>query len=403
MKKYIKNIQISLCSSCILFLVGGQIPIIPNQYVFANESTISSYSTGITGESDGVIKYGQPQKTIPGNGQPYLISQGLTVYGNKGSSEWIFIADETVTISTLHVFVCGVGNTYIGYTLSISGPGKYVLDASIYGAFNQGLALEINNQPKPQEMTGHVNIHYVDESGEPLSPHVSLPSRTWLESEATPEYQTLATPLYLTSIEKDGEIYVLDESKIPTNADGSYIAGQTVDVTYVYKLQAKPQEMTGHVNIHYVDESGEPLRPQVSLLSRTWLKSEATPEYQTLATPLYLTSIEKDGEIYVLDESKIPTNADGSYIAGQTVDVTYVYKLQQTKLSSPTINDKHKLKASADTLFLEKSTSSVNLNKKDLNDADLPKTSEANQWKLSTLGGLTLISLVCLFMLKQKR
>ncbi|MBS4460892.1 hypothetical protein [Lactococcus petauri] len=114
MKKYIKNIQISLCSSCILFLVGGKIPIIPNQYVFANESAISSYSTGITGESDGVIKYGQPQKTIPGNGQPYLISQGLTVYGNKGSSEWIFIADETVTISTLHVFVCGVGNTYIG-------------------------------------------------------------------------------------------------------------------------------------------------------------------------------------------------------------------------------------------------------------------------------------------------
>ncbi|MDG6114702.1 MucBP domain-containing protein, partial [Lactococcus formosensis] len=328
MKKYIKNIQISLCSSCILFLVGGKIPIIPNQYVFANESAISSYSTGITGESDGVIKYGQPQKTIPGNGQPYLISQGLTVYGNKGSSEWIFIADETVTISTLHVFVCGVGNTYIEYTLSISGPGKYVLDASIYGAFNQGLALVINNQPKPQEMTGHVNIHYVDEDGEPLRPQVSLPSRTWLESEATPEYQTLATSLYLTSIEKDGEIYVLDESKIPTNADGSYIAGQTVDVTYVYKLQPEPQEMTGHVNIHYVDEDGEPLRPQVSLPSRTWLESEATPEYQTLATPLYLTSIEKDGEIYVLDESKIPTNADGSYIAGQTVDVTYVYKLQ---------------------------------------------------------------------------
>jgi len=312
MKKYIKNIQISLCSSCILFLVGGKIPIIPNQYVFANESAISSYSTGITGESDGVIKYGQPQKTIPGNGQPYLISQGLTVYGNKGSSEWIFIADETVTISTLHVFVCGVGNTYIEYTLSISGPGKYVLDASIYGAFNQGLALVINNQPKPQEMTGHVNIHYVDEDGEPLRPQVSLPSRTWLESEATPEYQTLATSLYLTSIEKDGEIYVLDESKIPTNADGSYIAGQTVDVTYVYKLQ-------------------------------------------------------------------------------------------QTKLSSPTINDKHKIKASADTLFLEKSTASVNSNKKGLNDADLPKTSEANQWKLNTLGGLTLISLVCLFMLKQKR
>ncbi|MBS4460891.1 MucBP domain-containing protein [Lactococcus petauri] len=167
--------------------------------------------------------------------------------------------------------------------------------------------------------------------------------------------------------------------------------------------QPKPQEMTGHVNIHYVDEDGEPLRPQVSLPSRTWLESEATPEYQTLATPLYLTSIEKDGEIYVLDESKIPTNADGSYIAGQTVDVTYVYKLQQTKLSSPTINDKHKIKASADTLFLEKSTASVNLNKKDLNDAELPKTSEANQWKLSTLGGLTLISLVCLFMLKQKR
>lgn len=99
---------------------------------------------GISATTDGVIKKFQPQKNVPGNGHPYLITQGVTIDGTEGIPTWTFHADETALAGTLlTVAVCGKGNLYVEYIVTINGPGTYVLDATQYGSFNQGLAVSM--------------------------------------------------------------------------------------------------------------------------------------------------------------------------------------------------------------------------------------------------------------------
>lgn len=382
MLKSQKILKTFLYVSCILLLISGTFSGIPASPARANTLQAQENPSGITGLTDGIIHKGQPKKQIPGNGQPYQIAQGITVSGNQGSAEWIFTADETaIPHTSLTVYVCGVGNSYVTYTITVYGAGTYVLNASQYGAFNQGLALEAPEQPIT--LSGAVRVHYVDESGHSIAAVENLKTLSWLEGDPVPQYQTLNTPLYRESITYNGEMYKLDTNLIPSNANGFYLPGQTIDITYFYKRSA-PLEVSGDVVVHYVDEEGKSIANDKKLSTLSWFVGETAPAYQTLDTPLYQERINSKGKVYELDVNKIPDNANGFYMANQTLSVTYIYKLSEIPEKPEAISDIPKTRD--DSTLEAKAVSPKPLDKSYAKEK-LPKTGERPTSSIVSIAG----------------
>ncbi|PCS00978.1 hypothetical protein RT41_GL000768 [Lactococcus fujiensis JCM 16395] len=311
--------------------MGSFATIPPSNHVLADTGNQISQTNGITGSTNGIVRWGQPQKTVPGNGQPYVLAQGITVYGEHGNPVWTFKADDTAQPTTIIVYACGVGNKYVTYTIKVSGAGSYVLDATSYGSFNQGLATEIIPLPVP-DVSGQVNVNYKDKNGNEIAPLQSLPSKTWKVNEIAPTYTTLNTTYSPTTITYQGKTYTLDQQLLPANANGSYLAGETVLVTYFYDLveTPAPKEVSGSLLVHYVDTNGTTIKTDSDLMTKSWLDNETAPTYTTWNTELSPQTITYNGETYQLLLAKKPTNADGSYAAGMTTEVTYVYQKNET-------------------------------------------------------------------------
>ena len=155
----------------------------------------------------------------------------------------------------------------------------------------------------PTVETGKVITKYVDEDGKEIADSVEQSGRVG------DSYTTQA-------IVKDG--YILDETKLPTNIKGKFTR-DTITVTYVYKKKdsGKPTDPVvvvpierGRVITQYIDEDGKAITNPMEQSGRVG------DSYVTSAITL-------DG--YILDETKLPTNAKGNFING-VVTVTYVYK-----------------------------------------------------------------------------
>lgn len=379
--------------TCILLLISGPISGIHASHVTADTLQTQATPSGITGRTDGIIHKGQPKKQIPGNGQAYQIAQGITVSGNQGSPEWIFTADETaIPNTTFTVYVCGIGNSYVIYTITVYGAGTYVLDASQYGSFNQGLSLEAPEE-QPATVSGSVRVHYVDEAGRPIAAVENLETLSWLEGEPAPQYQTLNTPLYRESITYNGERYKLDTSLIPSNANGFYLPNQTITITYVYKRPVSAK-LKGDVIVHYVDEHGKNIANDQRLSTLSWFVGETAPAYHTLDTPLYQEKINYEGKVYELDVNKLPSNANGFYLANQTLSVTYIYKLRAIPENPEEASDVPRAKE--DSLPEAKADTSKLLDNSYTKEK-LPKTGEKSTSNIiSLIGSGILLALYCM-------
>ncbi|WP_421409169.1 MucBP domain-containing protein [Streptococcus suis] len=139
------------------------------------------------------------------------------------------------------------------------------------------------------------------------------------------------------TITKDGKTYELvrtrtNEGDAPSN--GTVVEGEQT-ITYEYKEKVETPvvppvvEKQGKVIVHYVDENGNVIKtPVVDTENGT-----VGGDYDTSDNRPKV--IVFNGKRYVLVESRIPNNAKGKVVEGET-HVTYVYKQENEEPTTPT-------------------------------------------------------------------
>ncbi|HFI0248843.1 TPA: MucBP domain-containing protein, partial [Streptococcus suis] len=203
------------------------------------------------------------------------------------------------------------------------------------------------------EKAGNVNINYVDTEGNPLQAPVSdtVNGKPGTDYDTT-ESSTTKTEKPDTITTADGKVYKLvpagdypvgnvsDDNNLTSVGNGKatgidpvtgkVVAGETKEITYVYKL------VTGNVVITYVDTEGNPLKSEVK---DTTDKEPGTPYNTKEGDNEYPSTIEKDGETYYRVEAGNHTvgntTEDGHLVSSDdpsgtveegTKTVTYVYE-----------------------------------------------------------------------------
>ncbi|HEL1618233.1 TPA: MucBP domain-containing protein [Streptococcus suis] len=177
------------------------------------------------------------------------------------------------------------------------------------------------------EKAGNVNINYVDTEGNPLQAPVSdVKNGKAGTAYDTTESSTTKTEKPDTITTADGKVYKLvpagdypvgnvsDNNNLTSVGNGKatgidpitgkVVAGETKEITYVYKL------VTGNVVITYVDTEGTPLKSEVQ---DTTDKEPGTPYDTKEGDNEYPSTIEKDGETYYRVEA-------GNHTVGNTTD-----------------------------------------------------------------------------------
>ncbi|HEP1820267.1 TPA: MucBP domain-containing protein, partial [Streptococcus suis] len=162
------------------------------------------------------------------------------------------------------------------------------------------------------EKAGNVNINYVDTEGNPLQAPVSdVKNGKAGTAYDTTESSTTKTEKPDTITTADGKVYKLvpagdypvgnvsDNNNLTSVGNGKatgidpvtgkVVAGETKEITYVYKL------VTGNVVITYVDTEGNPLKSEVK---DTTDEEPGTPYDTKEGDNEYPSTIEKDGETY---------------------------------------------------------------------------------------------------------
>ncbi|SER29065.1 MucBP domain-containing protein [Granulicatella balaenopterae] len=160
-----------------------------------------------------------------------------------------------------------------------------------------------------KEVKGNVIVHYVNEKGEKIKVDVTDTPTT---STGTPYDTTDNKPTTITT--EEGKTYKLVPDKTKGEEAGKVVEG-TTEVTYVY------EEVKGDVIVHYEDEEGNVIKPQVEDTAET---STGTPYDTTDNKPETITT--EDGKTYELVPEKTTGNEQGKVVEG-TTEVTYVYKL----------------------------------------------------------------------------
>ncbi|HFI0425631.1 TPA: MucBP domain-containing protein, partial [Streptococcus suis] len=203
------------------------------------------------------------------------------------------------------------------------------------------------------QKAGNVNINYVDTEGKPLQAPVSdtVNGKPGTDYDTT-ESSTTKTEKPDTITTADGKVYKLvpagdypvgnvsDDNNLTSVGNGKatgidpvtgkVVAGETKEITYVYKL------VTGNVVITYVDTEGTPLKSEVK---DTTDKEPGTPYNTKEGDNEYPSTIEKDGETYYRVEAGNHTvgntTEDGHLVSSDdpsstveegTKTVTYVYQ-----------------------------------------------------------------------------
>ena len=174
------------------------------------------------------------------------------------------------------------------------------------------------------EKAGSVIVNYKTEDGTPLTGTVVGDESKTVESGAKDidngkpgtAYNTADNGMKPERIKTaDGKVYQLDPDSTEGEEEGTVVAGETKEVTYVYK------EVKGNVVVKYEDTEGN------SLADDEQDETDASLNVKYNTTDHKKESIEKDGVKYYLTEKALK---DGSKETGDvvegTTEVTYVYE-----------------------------------------------------------------------------
>ena len=163
-----------------------------------------------------------------------------------------------------------------------------------------------------KEVTGDVVVHYVDTEGNVIAEDKEDTKGASLNAK----YDT--TDNKPEKIEKDGTVYYLTEKAVKDDSkpeNGDVVEGKT-EVTYVY-------EKAGQVVVHYTDEKGNII--QVDAVDTK--DGKPNSDYNTADNDMKPNRITTpEGKVYELIPQSTKGDETGKVKAGETTEVTYVYK-----------------------------------------------------------------------------
>ena len=163
-----------------------------------------------------------------------------------------------------------------------------------------------------KEVTGDVVVHYVDTEGNVIAEDKEDTKGASLNSK----YDT--TDNKPEKIEKDGTVYYLTEKAVKDDSkpeNGDVVEGKT-EVTYVY-------EKAGQVVVHYTDEKGNTIQADAVDTK----DGKPNSDYNTADNDMKPNRITTpEGKVYELIPQSTKGDETGKVKAGETTEVTYVYK-----------------------------------------------------------------------------
>ena len=173
------------------------------------------------------------------------------------------------------------------------------------------------------EKAGQVVVNYQTEDGTPLvgvdatGANVASGAKDTVDGKPGSDYNTSDNGMKPTRITTaEGKVYELVPTATKGDETGKVVAGETKEVTYVYK------EVTGDVVVHYVDTEGNVIAEDKEDTKGASLNAK----YDT--TDNKPEKIEKDGTVYYLTEKAVKNDSkpeNGDVVEGKT-EVTYVYE-----------------------------------------------------------------------------
>ena len=173
------------------------------------------------------------------------------------------------------------------------------------------------------EKAGQVVVNYQTEDGTPLvgvdaaGANVASGAKDTVDGKPGSDYTTADNGMKPTRITTaEGKVYELVPTATKGDETGKVVAGETKEVTYVYK------EVTGDVVVHYVDTEGNVIADDKEDTKGASLNAK----YDT--TDNKPEKIEKDGTVYYLTEKALKDDSkpeNGDVVEGKT-EVTYVYE-----------------------------------------------------------------------------
>ena len=173
------------------------------------------------------------------------------------------------------------------------------------------------------EKAGQVVVNYQTEDGTPLvgvdaaGANVASGAKDTVDGKPGSDYNTADNDMKPTRITTaEGKVYELVPTATKGDETGKVVAGETKEVTYVYK------EVTGDVVVHYVDTEGNVIADDKEDTKGASLNAK----YDT--TDNKPEKIEKDGTVYYLTEKAVKDDSkpeNGDVVEGKT-EVTYVYE-----------------------------------------------------------------------------
>ena len=163
------------------------------------------------------------------------------------------------------------------------------------------------------EKAGQVVVHYTDEKGNTIQ----VDAVDTKDGKPNSDYNTADNGMKPNRITTpEGKVYELIPQSTKGDETGKVKAGETTEVTYVYK------EITGNVVVHYVDTEGNTLAADTKDVENGSLSEK----YDT--TDNKPAKLEKDGVVYYLTAKELKEGSkpeNGAVVEG-TTEITYVYE-----------------------------------------------------------------------------
>ena len=163
------------------------------------------------------------------------------------------------------------------------------------------------------EKAGQVVVHYTDEKGNTIQ----VDAVDTKDGKPNSDYNTADNGMKPNRITTpEGKVYELIPQSTKGDETGKVKAGETTEVTYVYK------EITGNVVVHYVDTEGNTLAEDTKDVENGSLSEK----YDT--TDNKPAKLEKDGQVYYLTAKELKDDSkpeNGAVVEG-TTEITYVYE-----------------------------------------------------------------------------
>ncbi|WP_449454688.1 MucBP domain-containing protein [Streptococcus suis] len=245
------------------------------------------------------------------NGQP-----GSDYDTSDNKPETITAADGTVYFLAPAADYA-VGTVSDDNNLTAAGNGTATGVDTTTGTVESGATKEITYV---YQKGGDVIVHYVDENGNPISGLTDAGTQT--DSTVTDTAYTKAGTGYDTTDLKpntittaDGKIYQLVPAATQGDETGEVVAGETQEITYVYKL------VEGDVIVHYVDTEGNTIASDVTDTPT----SDTGTDYDTTDNKPEKIVNDETGDVYYYKEVKAGDNETGKVVEG-TTEVTYIYE-----------------------------------------------------------------------------